>query len=130
MRTLERIMHVDDEPDIREVVMTTLEAVGGYTVESFGSGAQALSRATIVAPDLILLDVMMPAMDGPTTLRELRRNEKTAQILVIFMTAKIQESEMRRYRELGAADVIAKPFDVETLCNRIEAIWNGLKKTA
>jgi DNA-binding response OmpR family regulator len=123
---LARILHVEDEPDIQEVARLALEMVGGFTVLSCDSGRKALSAAAEFRPDLILLDVMMPGMDGPTTLAELRKAPATAATPVVFMTAKVQTHEVARLKELGAADVIEKPFDPMTLAERVNAIWNGL----
>jgi len=121
---MNRVLHVEDEPDIQEVARMALEAVGGLTVEQAGSGKEALAKAAAFAPDVILLDVMMPGMDGPSTLAELRRSPATAGIPVIFMTAKVQNQEVERYKQLGALDVIAKPFDPMTLSDSIREIWN------
>ena len=110
-----RILHVDDEPDIREVVELSLGLDPFFAVKSSGSGIQALTAAAEWQPDLILLDVMMPVMDGPATLVRLRENAMTAGIPVIFMTARAQASEVDRFRLLGAVGVIPKPFDPMTL---------------
>ena len=110
-----RILIVDDEDDIREVAAMSLEAVGGFQILTARSGNDALSIAAAEAPDAILLDVMMPEMDGPTTLQRLRADASTASIPVIFLTAKVQPSERSRFASLGAAAVLAKPFDPLTL---------------
>jgi CheY-like chemotaxis protein len=110
-----RILHVDDEPDIREVIEISLSLDPGFTLRSCGSGAEALAVAVYWNPDIILLDVMMPVMDGPATLKRLRENPVTADIPVIFMTARAQSREVDRFRALGAIGVIAKPFDPMTL---------------
>lgn len=120
---LTRILLVDDEPDIQEVVRLALEAVGGFTVEVGGSGEEALQKAVKFAPELILLDVMMPGTDGPAVLRMLRELPATAQIPVIFMTAKVQPQEIARFKKLGAVDVIAKPIDPMTLSSTVNVIW-------
>lgn len=120
---MNRVLHVEDEPDIREVALMSLECVGGMTVRQAGSGREALSQARSFAPDLILMDVMMPGMDGPSTLEELKKSPETASIPVIFMTAKVQSHEVERYRAMGAIDVIAKPFDPMTLPDQIREIW-------
>ena len=122
-RPLQRILYVEDEPDIREVAALSLQAVGGFTVCLCGSGREALEQAEEFAPDLILLDVMMPEMDGPATLAALRRIDALSMIPVVFMTAKAQGSEVERYRSLGAAGVIAKPFEALELPDRLSAIW-------
>jgi CheY-like chemotaxis protein len=121
---MNRVLHVEDEPDIQEVARMALEDVGGMTVGLAGSGREALSKAQSFAPDLILMDVMMPGMDGPSTLLELRKCPATASIPVIFMTAKVQSHEVERYRAMGAMDVIAKPFDPMTLSDQIRQIWS------
>jgi two-component system OmpR family response regulator len=109
------VLHVDDEPDIREVVEMALGLDPDFTVQGCASGADALKAAAAKVPDIILLDVMMPGMDGPTTLGRLRESPKTANIPVVFMTARAQERELEHFRSLGAAGVIPKPFDPMTL---------------
>ena len=125
-QTLKRILHIEDEPDIRAIAKLTLEGLGGYEVESCGSGADALVRAPDFRPDLVLLDVMMPGMDGPMTLSELRKLPNCAAVPVVFMTAKAQASEIEKFLSLGAVDVIIKPFDPQALCVQIGEIWRGL----
>jgi CheY-like chemotaxis protein len=125
-RPLKRILHVEDEPDIRAIAKLTLEALGGYEVVSCESGAEALVRAPEFKPDLVLLDVMMPGMDGPMTLTELRKLPSCSNVAVVFMTAKAQPGEVAKFRSLGAVDVITKPFDPLTLCQQIGALWQGL----
>jgi two-component system, OmpR family, response regulator len=122
---LNRILYVEDEPDIRFVAEMALQAVGGFTVISCASGQEALAVAPQARADLLLLDVMMPAMDGPGTLAALRCLAATAQTPVIFMTAKVQAAEVAAYKALGALDVIAKPFDPMTLSARIQQIWDA-----
>ncbi len=121
--SLSRILYVEDEPDIQAVAKLALEAVGGYTLETANSGAEAVAKAPGYQPDLILLDVMMPGMDGPTTLAELRKLPETAHTPVIFMTAKVQPQEVAHYKSLGALDVIAKPFDPMSLADNVRTIW-------
>lgn len=120
---LRRILFVEDEADIQAVARLALEAVGGFVVEACSSGQEALQRAVAFNPDLILMDVMMPAMDGPATLRALRSMPALTTTPVIFMTAKVQASELAEYRALGALDVIAKPFDPMRLADQIKAVW-------
>jgi CheY-like chemotaxis protein len=122
---LERILYVEDEPDIQAVAKLALEMVGGYQVKICSSGQEALDALGGFEPDLILLDVMMPGMDGPTTLQNLRADPVTAGIPVIFLTAKVQPSEVARYQALGALNVIAKPFDPMTLAAEIRQIWEN-----
>ena len=123
MKDLTRILMVEDEPDIQAVAQIALEAVGGLQVEMCSSGREALDRVSSVAPDLVLMDVMMPGMDGPSTLQALRANPATANYPVIFMTAKVQSHEVSRYIGLGALGVIAKPFDPMVLASTVRSIW-------
>ncbi len=123
MTDLIKILHVEDEDDIREVAQLALEAIGGFTLKSCSSGEQALKEAPQFKPDLLLLDVMMPRMGGPETLLHLRKIPETSQTPVIFMTAKIQASEVEGYKDLGALEVIAKPFDPMTLSDQIREAW-------
>jgi len=120
---LKRILYVEDEIDIQTIAVTVLEALGNFTVIVCNSGRQAIERAPEANADLIVLDVMMPGMDGPTTLKALRSIPQTAATPVIFVTAKVQAKEIEQLKALGALDVIAKPFDPMTLPERIAAIW-------
>ncbi len=122
--SLEKILIVEDDPDIQTVARMALEAIGGFTVEACNSGKDALIKAPAFGPHLILLDVMMPEMDGPTTLKELRGNPAFETTPVVFCTAKAMPSEMEQYVALGAAGVIAKPFDPMTLADQVREIWN------
>ena len=121
---LQKILYVEDEPDIQAVAQIALEAVGGFTVKICGSGNDALTAIAEFNPDLLLLDVMMPDMDGPTTLAELRKLPDFANTPAIFMTAKVQAQEVEHLKSLGAIDVIPKPFDPMTLAGQIEDCWN------
>jgi len=114
-----KILIIDDEDDIREVAALSLETVAGWEVIVAGSGAQGLARAAAEHPDAILLDVMMPGMDGPTTFRELRKNPGTAGIPVLLLTAKVQSTDQRRFADLGVEAVLFKPFDPMTLSTQI-----------
>ena len=113
--TLIRLLHIEDEPDIREVVELALALDPTFATRACESGAEGLTVAAEWQPDIILLDVMMPVLDGPATLAQLRGNPATAQIPVVFMTARAQAREADRFRALGAVGVIAKPFDPMTL---------------
>lgn len=121
---LNRILCVEDEDDIREVATLALEAVGGFTVLACASGREAIERAPGFAPDLVVLDVMMPGMDGPATLSALRADPRLAATPVIFMTAKVQPHETAQLMALGVMGVVAKPFDAMTLGETIRGIWN------
>lgn len=122
-KPLARILYVEDEPDIRVVAQMALEAVGGFTVIACASGQEALNAAPDAKADLLLLDVMMPGMDGPSTLKGLRELPATANTPVIFMTAKVQAAEVAVYKGLGALEVIPKPFDPMELSAQIQRIW-------
>ena len=126
--TLRRILCVEDEADVREIIDISLQAIGGFKVRICSSGEEALACAAAFSPDLILLDVMMPKMDGPATLAELRKIESLAATPVIFITAKAQAAEVKRYRSLGAVDVIAKPFKALELPDRLREIWRGVAR--
>ena len=121
--TLRKILYVEDEDDIRTIAQLALESVGGFVLKSCAGGTQALREGPDFAPDLILLDVMMPGMDGPSTLAALREHAALKEVPVIFMTAKVQQGEIAHYRALGALDVIAKLFDPMTLADQVRAIW-------
>jgi CheY-like chemotaxis protein len=114
-----KILIIDDEDDIREIAALSLESVAGWEVISASSGAQGLARAIERQPDAILLDVMMPGMDGPAIFRELRKNPATARIPVLLLTAKVQSSDQRRFADLGVDAVLFKPFDPLTLSKQI-----------
>jgi CheY-like chemotaxis protein len=122
---LERILYVEDEPDIQVVARLSLEMIGGFSVEICSSGHDALKLAPDFKPQLILLDVMMPGIDGPGTLKLLRALPQFAETPVIFMTAKVQPNEVLGYKQLGAVDVIPKPFDPMTLAGKVQEIWNN-----
>jgi CheY-like chemotaxis protein len=126
IRLAHRILIIDDEDDIREVAALSLETVAGWDVTTASSGAQGLQRAVEYQPDAILLDVMMPGMDGPTTFRELRKNPATAHIPVLLLTAKVQSTDQRRFADLGVDAVLFKPFDPLTLSSQIAGVlgWN------
>ena len=121
-----RILIIDDEEDIRQVAGLSLETVAGWEVVLANSGKQGMERAEQEKPDAILLDVMMPAMDGPTTFLQLQKNPNTAKIPVILLTAKVQGSDQRRFAELGVAGILFKPFDPLTLSAQVAQTlgWN------
>ncbi len=123
MSELTRILYVEDDPDIQAVAQLALEAIGGFTVYLSDSGADGLETAVREQPDLILLDVMMPGMDGPTTLASLRADPELMDIPVIFVTAKVQPAEVEHFTSLGALGVIAKPFDPMTLAGVVTELW-------
>jgi CheY-like chemotaxis protein len=117
-----RVLVIDDEDDIREVAQLALEAVSGWEVFGASSGAEGLRVAAEHMPDAILLDVMMPEMDGPSTFRALRAQPATAEIPVILLTAKVQASDRTRFQDLGVNGVLTKPFDPMELARQIEEV--------
>ncbi len=125
--SLSRILHVDDEPDIREILRLTLESIGGFTVCSCANGAQAIAAAAVFRPDLILLDVMMPGMDGPRTLAGLRAQPTTARTPVVYMTAArtpASPGNTAAPEGGGPIAVLGKPFDPVELPGRLRRIWD------
>lgn len=125
MTALRKILYVEDEPDIQAIAQIALENVGGFELKICSSGQEAIQQAQAFAPDLILLDVMMPGMDGPTTLTELRKLPELSKTPVMFMTAKVQPQEIEHFKSLGAVEVIAKPFDPMKLAETINNAWPG-----
>lgn len=122
---LKKILYVEDEPDIQKVAKLALEHVGGFKVLVYGSGAEALENGPGFEPDLILLDVMMPGMDGPATLEALRKIDSLKETPAVFLTAKVLPTEMQRYKLLGAIDVIPKPFDPMSLSDQLSKVWDN-----
>ncbi|GAB4085444.1 response regulator [Myceligenerans cantabricum] len=114
-----RVLVVDDDEAIREVVQTGLELVAGWKVETASTGAQAIAVCRADLPDAVLLDVMMPTMDGPTTFVRLQEDPRTRNVPVILLTAKVQPAERRQYEDLGVAGVLPKPFDPLTLPGQV-----------
>lgn len=114
-----RILIVDDEDDIREVAQMSLEMVAGWEVVPARSGEEGVRLAAEHQPDAILLDVMMPGMDGPATAQRLREQADTASIPVILLTAKVQPADRRRFEGAGVAGVLAKPFDPMALAGQV-----------
>ena len=117
-----RVLVVDDDDSIREVAEVALGLVGGWEVATATCGSEGLERARSEAPDAILLDVMMPGMDGPTTLAHLKADPGTAQTPVVFLTAKVRAGERRELDGLDVAGIIAKPFDPMTLSAEVSEL--------
>ena len=115
------ILLVDDENDIREVAQVTLEMTAGWEVHTAQDGLEGLRMARARRPDAILLDVMMPGMDGPSTVRALRDDPLTAGIPVVLLTAKVRQSDRRGFDELHVAGVLSKPFDPLELAGQVSA---------
>lgn len=122
-KPLQKILYVEDDPDIQAIAIMVLDSISGFTLEPCSSGNEAVSKAVAFGPDLVLLDVMMPGMDGPETLMALRKLTELANTPVVFITAKVQPQEVQGYLDLGAVGVIAKPFDPMTLSDQLKEIW-------
>lgn len=120
-----KVLIIDDEEDTRSIASMSLSILGGVDVVEADSGAQGIARAEEEHPDVILLDMMMPVMDGSETLVKLRNNEGTKDIPVIFLTAKAMTSEIERLKQLGAVGVLTKPFDPTILAKQIRQILEG-----
>ena len=124
---MRRILIIDDEEDIREVAALSLEATAGWLVSTAGSGSEGIELAIAQQPDAILMDVMMPGGDGPSTFSKMRGIASIAQIPVLLLTARVQGVDKRRFADLGVAGVLFKPFDPMTLAEQIiEALrWSS-----
>ena len=116
---MRRILIIDDEDDIREVAALSLESTAGWVVSTARSGAEGIAMASAQLPDAILMDVMMPGVDGPTTFRLMQQNPDIARIPVLLLTAKVQGVDQRRFADLGVAAVLVKPFDPLTLAQQV-----------
>ncbi len=121
MKPGSRVLLIDDEPDLRRLAEVSLSAVGGWKVTSCASGAEGVEAALREPPDLVLLDVQMPGLDGPQTLAALRREPALAAVPVVFLTATCAEDDLARLRALGARGVVQKPFDPFTLPGQVQA---------
>jgi CheY-like chemotaxis protein len=117
-----RILVIDDDDDIREIAALALETTGDFEILTANNGRSGLSKAIHAQPDLILLDVMMPELDGPSTFRLLRQGQRTSTIPIIFLTAKVQVVDRRNLTALGANGVLAKPFDPLMLAQQVSEI--------
>lgn len=120
---LQNVLHVEDDEDIREISRVALETVGGLRLVQCGSGLEALERLESYTPDLILLDSMMPGMNGEQTLLRIRSIKRCAKIPVVFVTARVHDEARTNYMQLGAVAVIVKPFDPLTVAEELRKIW-------
>ena len=120
-----RLLYVDDEADIRDVVEMSLEDEPDFELRLCGSCAAAVDQAKTWRPDLLLLDVMMPGLDGPATLEQLRALPGMQSVAAVFVTAKVQAKEIEQLTALGAIGVIPKPFDPMTLADHIRTLWKS-----
>ena len=127
---LNHVMHVEDDPDIRAIAELALVTVGGLDITQCASGDECLTAIEQRIPDLILLDVMMPGLDGPETLRRIRMLPSMSKVPAVFMTAKVQPGEISEYQALGAIGVIPKPFDPLTLADQVRQLWDRAQPSA
>lgn len=125
-RPLNRICYVEDDEDIQRIVRMSLERVGKMTVAVVGDPTQAIEAIAEFRPDLVMLDWMMPVMDGPAVLRKMREQAETMHLPVVFITAKASQAELDELRNMGAAGVISKPFSPKTLPDQLRSIWTSL----
>jgi CheY-like chemotaxis protein len=123
MTRLQHILFVEDDPDIRLLASLALSDVGGFTLNEAENGKQALAYLSNHRPDLVLMDIMMPEMDGLTALANMKQDANLQDIPVIFMTARVQPDEIKNYITAGALGVIIKPFDPMTLTDEVNALW-------
>lgn len=121
---MKTVLLVDDEDDIREVAQMSLEVTAGWSVEDANCGSQGIEKALAFKPDVILLDVMMPDMDGPTTFKKMRELPELEDVPVILMTAKVQASDLEEFEAIGVSGVIPKPFDPMSLADKVKEILN------
>ncbi len=117
-----KVLIIDDEEDTRSIASMSLSLLGGIDVIEADSGAEGIKKASSENPDVVLLDMMMPVMDGAQTLNQLLTNEQTKHIPVIFLTAKAMSTEIDRLKRLGAKGVVTKPFDPTMLASQVQAI--------
>lgn len=123
---LQHVLYVDDEPDIRLVASMALGLDTTLRVDTADSGEQALALLPALQPDLVILDVMMPGLDGPSTLARMREDPRLESIPVVFMTAKAMPDERERFLRMGAAGIIPKPFDPMRLAGQVTELWARL----
>ena len=129
MRKCQSVLYVDDDPDICEVVRSSLCLLSGYDVRTADSGERAIAIASEQPPDLVLMDVMMPDLDGPSTLKRMRASAALAEIPVIFLTAKVLPAEIAYFLNLGAIGIIRKPFDPLQLGSEVFTLWRKVYET-
>ncbi len=122
-RTLRRVLVAEDDPDIRGVLWLALERLGGLEVHLCAGGAEVLESLRVVEPDLVILDVMMPGMSGPTVAAAIRSLDREPEVPIVFLTARAREEEVQHLLTVGALAVIRKPFDPLTLADRIRELW-------
>jgi CheY-like chemotaxis protein len=125
-RPLNRICYVEDDEDIQRIVRMSLERVGKMTVAVVGDPTQAIETMAEFRPDLVMLDWMMPVMDGPTLFRQMKLRPETSALPVVFITARASQRDLDELKSLGAAGTISKPFSPKDLPEQLRAIWAAL----
>ncbi len=120
---LKKVLYVEDDEDIAELTQVVLEEVGGFEVVHCSNGKKAIEVLASFKPQLTLIDVMMPEMDGPTTMQAMRKIAEGKDMPIIFLTAKAQTHQQKQYLDMGASAVIVKPFGVTDLCKTMKEIW-------
>ncbi len=125
-RSLDKILYVEDDEDIQRIVRMSLERVGKMTVEIVSNSTHAIERIKVFRPDLVMLDWMMPAMDGPTLFRKMQGDPEVADLPVIFITAKASPRELEELVRLGAKGTISKPFSPKDLPDQLRALWQAI----
>jgi CheY-like chemotaxis protein len=125
-RPLNRICYVEDDEDIQRIVRMSLERVGKMTVAVVTDPTQAMATITEFRPDLVMLDWMMPVLDGPTLFRQMKERPETSALPVVFITARASQTDLAELKTLGAAGTISKPFSPKDLPDQLRAIWAGL----
>jgi CheY-like chemotaxis protein len=125
-RPLNKVCYVEDDEDIQRIARMALERIGKMTVEIVGDPTEAIAAITAFGPDLVLLDWMMPRMDGPTLFRAMQQRPETRALPVVFITAKASQTELDELSALGAAGAISKPFSPKDLPDQLRAIWAKL----
>jgi CheY-like chemotaxis protein len=129
-REFRHVVLIEDDPDIREIARIALADIGRLTVDLYGSASAALAAIPALDPDLILLDMVMPEMDGAETFHALRRQPGLSDTPVVFLTARVQGPEVDSYLALGASAVLSKPFDPLTLADECRGVWEGARRAA
>ncbi len=124
-RPLTRVCYVEDDEDIQRIVRMSLEKVGKMTVEVVGDPMVAIERMAVFKPELVMLDWMMPGMDGPTLFRKMRETPEVRDLPVVFITAKASQRELDELQKLGALGTISKPFSPKDLPDQLRALWNA-----
>ena len=125
-RALNRVCYVEDDEDIQRIVRMSLERIGKMTVEVVGDPTAAIEKMAVFRPDLVMLDWMMPVMDGPTLFRQMKTRPETSALPVVFITAKAAQRDLDELIALGAAGTISKPFSPRDLPEQLRAIWAKL----